>query len=116
MSINGEDARRLSGDRFCPTESGDYLLQFTLYNALGEIADVSQTYRVALDYAQAEQTGEAWMMLGQHKMYGTLGSPLREAADGSTIYLLSDAVFRLSNTSALENVTLLPDPDRYDSE
>ncbi len=69
-----------------------------------------------LDFTQASENSEAWMMIGGEKVYGTLSTLLSQAESGSTIYLLTTDVIAISDASKLSTVTLQPDADVFGTD
>lgn len=115
VSVNGGSVVPLLTDQYAPTSSGEFTFVFFLLDADGQTVGQSTSYHVILDYAEAEQTGEAWMASGDGKVFGTLGSLLRAAGGSGTVYLLTTSVLAVSS-SALDGVKVAPDPDLYGSD
>ncbi len=116
LSLNGAAMKRLAGDTYTAVDSGEYTLQFYLLAEDGSIVDQSAVYHVILNFTEAAQTGDAWMMLDGKRVYGSLSSLLRHAQGGQTIYILTGAVLSVTNTAKLAAVNLAPDPEHYGSE
>lgn len=116
VSINGGEMMGLPGDTYAQTDSGETTCVFYLLDETGAIADTSAAYAMVLDFSVALTTGEAWMEVSGAKLYGSLASLLRQADSGAVIYLLTTDVMAITNTAALESVTLLPDPDTFGAE
>ncbi len=116
ISINGAAIVALKGDTYAETSSGEFTYVFYILDTDGNTVATSAPYHVVLDYAEAAQTGEAWMASGKDRVYGSLASLLRQAGGGETIYLLTTDVFAITGASALERVTLAPDPDTFGAE
>lgn len=116
ISINGAAIVALKGDTYAETSSGEFTYVFYMLDAEGNTVATSGQYHVVLDYAEAAQTGDAWMASGKDRLYGSLASLLRQAGGGETIYLLTTDVFAITGASALERVTLAPDPDTFGAE
>jgi hypothetical protein len=116
ISINGATPVPLKNDTYAETSSGEFTYVFYILDAQGTVASSSILFHVVLDFSTAAQTGDAWMQSGKEKQYGSLGSLLRLADGGETIYLLTTAVQAVSSGSALTSVRLAADPDRYGAE
>lgn len=113
ISINGSAIYQMRDNLYAVTKSGDYTLTFYLLDADGNTVSQSGEYHVIVDYSDAEQNSEAWMSVGEVKLYGTLSSLLRQAESGSTLYLLTSGVIALTDTSKLASVNLAADPSTY---
>ena len=113
ISINGGGVVRLRNNTYAVTKSGEFTLAFYLLNSEDATVDGSGTYRVIVDYTEAEQNSEAWMMSNDMKLYGTLASLLSRAGSGATIYLLTSDVIALASASALDSVTLAADASTF---
>ena len=116
LTINGSNVVRLRADTYAVTESGDYLIVFYLLDSDGNTVATSGQYHVVVDYSIADESNEAWMAVGNVKLYGTLASLLDQADAGASIYLLTGEVLAVSSTVKLEMVNIAPDPDHYGSE
>lgn len=116
ISINGRAMARLRSNTYAETDSGEYTFVFYLLDADDNVVDTSAEYHVLLDYAQANADNEAWMAVGDVRLYGTLSSLLSRADAGANIYLLTRSVLPITNTSKLSSVNLLADPDTFDSD
>jgi len=116
VSVNGGDVQLIDGDTYTVADSGTYEIVFFLLNENGLAVDTSKTYDVVLDFTQAAQSNEAWMSVNGEKVYGSLASLLRQANAGDTIYLLTNDVIALNDTSKLSSVNLVPDPDVFGND
>ena len=116
ISINDGKVVAMRSDTFAETDSGEYTYTFYILNKDGEIIDTSSQYHVILDYSLANYNSEAWMEVNGAKMYGSVASLLRQAGSGAKIYLLTSSVIAITNTSALESVSVVPDPELYGSD
>lgn len=113
ISINGSAIYQMRDNTYAVTKSGDYTLIFYLLDADGNTVSQSGEYHVIVDYAEAEQNSEAWMAVGEVKLYGTLSSLLRQADSGATLYLLTSGVIALTDSAKLSSVNLAADPTTY---
>ena len=116
FTVDGGSVIRLKSDTYTITADGDHVYVFYLLNSEGTVLDTSGEYHVVLNFEEARENNEAWMDTGDKVIYGSLASLLRQAGSGQTIYLLTSAVLTLSDASALDGVSLEPDPDFFGSD